>query len=128
MQVTLLNEGAVPVLVGLLKAKAPETQAYATDGLRLLAGLGLDAGLMVGEAALPQLGLMLRSSHAEVQQGACGCLAALATIAENRDAIGRSGLIPYLVQLLKLGLGNVSPHPPSACLGVGALLHHQVRH
>ena len=72
MQVVLTEEGAIEVLVPLLRSRTNEVQAYAADALRCLAGVGDENCLAIAEESIPTLMLLLGSPLSDAQESSAG--------------------------------------------------------
>jgi hypothetical protein len=100
--VRIVQEGALPALVFLLRSNTELIAQLAAGVLRNLASNLVNQVKIVQEDALPPLLALCRSSKVAVVEQAVGCIRNLSVNAENEVKIVSANGLPVLMQCLRM--------------------------
>ncbi|KAG0554371.1 hypothetical protein KC19_12G086000 [Ceratodon purpureus] len=102
-RICIAEQGAIPLLVGLLLSPDQKTQEHAVTALLNLSINDSNKGRIVTAGAIEPIVEVLRNSCTEARENAAATLFSLSLVDENKVTIGNSGAIPALVALLHDG-------------------------
>lgn len=101
LQVRIVEEGAVPAIVNLLRSPVESMQEHAAVTLRNLSLNDDNEVRVVEEGCLPPLIAMLNSVKASLQLQSVGVLRNLSVKMENKLTMVQEGALPPLIRLLE---------------------------
>lgn len=102
-RICIAEQGAIPLLVGLLLSPDQKTQEHAVTALLNLSINDNNKGRIVAAGAIEPIVEVLKNSCTEARENAAATLFSLSLVDENKVTIGTSGAIPALVALLDDG-------------------------
>lgn len=102
-RICIAEQGAIPLLVGLLLSPDEKSQEHAVTALLNLSINDSNKGRIVSAGAIDPIVEVLRNSSMEARENAAATLFSLSLVDENKVTIGNSGAIPALVALLHDG-------------------------